>query len=218
MFQQRKYRKIDFKPPLKPSNGFQNGKLVQSPHRPANGAPSPSSTNQQPQKKKARVNSEGQQKIPDDGVSGPVPGMFDPSLVTVNMHWTTLSRAGPGLFNQGNTCFLNSTLQCLLHTPAFTQILLNEPKAALLGMERRGNENDQKPILLHYQRYASILPPPPPYLLPPSPALPHAPLPITAVCCDHQFTNSSNTPLFCCCAHPHTHKLTQSALVTTLGW
>jgi hypothetical protein len=151
MFQQRKYRKIDFKAPTNPANGFQNGKLAQSQHRPANGASS--SSNQQPHKK-ARVATDGKQKGPDYGVSGPVPGLFDPAMVTDNMHWTTLCRAGPGLFNQGNTCFLNSTLQCLLHTPAFTQILLKEPKAALLGMERRSNENDQKPILLHYQRFA----------------------------------------------------------------
>ena len=152
-FGQKKYRRIEFKSPTNPSNGFQNGKLPQQ------SATSSSSGEKQSMSKNGKEQSKATVTttiVVDDGVSGPVPGMFDPSLVLANMHWTSMSRAGPGLYNQGNTCFLNSTLQCLLHTPAFTQILLKEPQAALRGLDRRGEdkgENQQKAILQHYQRY-----------------------------------------------------------------
>ena len=154
-FGQKKYRRIEFKSPANPTNGFQNGKLPQQ------SASSSSSGEKQSKNGKDQKGPKATAAVAatvDDGVSGPTPGMFDPSLVLANMHWTSMSRAGPGLFNQGNTCFLNSTLQCLLHTPAFTQILLKEPQAALRGLDRRGEdkgENGQKAILQHYQRYVS---------------------------------------------------------------
>lgn len=42
------------------------------------------------------------------------------------MKWKKVTPCGPGLFNHGNTCFLNSTLQCLFYIPAFNQILMEE--------------------------------------------------------------------------------------------
>ena len=32
----------------------------------------------------------------------------------------------PGLGNQGNTCFMNTILQCLAYTPLFREYLMNE--------------------------------------------------------------------------------------------
>ena len=123
------HRKIEFRPPRNPANGFQNGALTI------------------PTKKAAVAD---KHKPNDDGVSGPVPGLFEPAIVLDYMQWRTVSRAGPGLFNNGNTCFLNSTLQCLLHIPALTQVLLKETKTALRGLER--DDKQQKSMIQLYQR------------------------------------------------------------------
>lgn len=54
------------------------------------------------------------------------------------------------MFNHGNTCFLNSTLQCLVHTPPLAQILLNDP-LAIRGFSTQENQNIA--ILLLFKRF-----------------------------------------------------------------
>jgi ubiquitin C-terminal hydrolase len=75
-------------------------------------------------------------------------GLFPPSLVAMNQKWRTVVRVGPGLYNHGNTCFLNSTLQCLLHTPSLVQILQQNAQEALRGLKKNGEST----ILEYFQK------------------------------------------------------------------
>lgn len=47
---------------------------------------------------------------------------------TPDITWPTGTKVGAGLYNSGNTCFLNSALQCLLHTAPLLHVLLAHGK------------------------------------------------------------------------------------------
>ena len=85
---------------------------------------------------------------PKPAVSSPVkhsptvaPHPKIPSLYPhgIDSTWPEACNRGSGLYNNGNTCFLNSTLQCLLHTPPLLRMLIahNKDLCMFLCFEHR---------------------------------------------------------------------------------
>ncbi|XP_074016336.1 ubiquitin carboxyl-terminal hydrolase 36 [Numenius arquata] len=61
---------------------------------------------------------------PGDGVPAPQKVLFP--MERLSMKWERIYRIGAGLQNLGNTCFLNSTVQCLTYTPPLANYLLSK--------------------------------------------------------------------------------------------
>uniref|UniRef100_A0A3Q2P671 ubiquitinyl hydrolase 1 n=1 Tax=Fundulus heteroclitus TaxID=8078 RepID=A0A3Q2P671_FUNHE len=59
-----------------------------------------------------------------DGVPAPQKMLFPGNKL--NLKWERVYRVGAGLHNLGNTCFLNSTVQCLTYTPPLANYLLSK--------------------------------------------------------------------------------------------
>lgn len=57
-----------------------------------------------------------------DGIDSPQRVLFP--VERLNLKWNQVHRIGAGLQNMGNTCFLNSALQCLTYTPPFANYML----------------------------------------------------------------------------------------------
>lgn len=60
----------------------------------------------------------------DDGFPRPKYVIFNPDKVEIA--WKHVRGVGSGLCNMGNTCFLNSVLQCLSHTPPLYNYVTSE--------------------------------------------------------------------------------------------
>uniref|UniRef100_G3PAH0 Ubiquitin carboxyl-terminal hydrolase n=1 Tax=Gasterosteus aculeatus aculeatus TaxID=481459 RepID=G3PAH0_GASAC len=59
-----------------------------------------------------------------DGIPAPQKMLFPGSKLALK--WEGVYRVGAGLHNLGNTCFLNSTVQCLTYTPPLANYLLSK--------------------------------------------------------------------------------------------
>ena len=55
----------------------------------------------------------------------PVPQIILFREEKLDLFWKDIRRIGPGLANRGNTCFLNSVLQVLTHTPPLVNYILS---------------------------------------------------------------------------------------------
>ncbi|KAI9026322.1 hypothetical protein DFJ74DRAFT_618335, partial [Hyaloraphidium curvatum] len=64
------------------------------------------------------------------------PQILDPALIPRD--WRSMHPAAPGLGNLGNTCFLNSSLQCLAHTPPLAEYLLSGHHSRSCATRRGG--------------------------------------------------------------------------------
>ncbi|KAM8786376.1 ubiquitin carboxyl-terminal hydrolase 36 isoform 2-T5 [Rhynchonycteris naso] len=62
-----------------------------------------------------------------DGVPAPQKVLFP--VERLCLKWERVYRVGAGLHNLGNTCFLNSTVQCLTYTPPLANYLLSKEHA-----------------------------------------------------------------------------------------
>ena len=66
----------------------------------------------------------GAHESPKDGIPAPKRVLYDPAQLV--MKWRSPRGVGAGLSNMGNTCFLNSVLQCLTYTPPLFNYLVSD--------------------------------------------------------------------------------------------
>ena len=73
-------------------------------------------------------------------VSAPLQAPIPKAMAVVeNLSWRNINRIGPGMYNVGNTCFLNAALQCLAYVPPVVNILMS--KGALARRNGMGLSN-----------------------------------------------------------------------------
>lgn len=69
--------------------------------------------------------------------------------------WKHARKIGPGFANLGNTCYLNSVLQCLAYTPSLAQYLLEKDVIAMFGSGGASGASAFKGFHKHQHQHAN---------------------------------------------------------------
>ncbi|KAK5856243.1 hypothetical protein PBY51_007852 [Eleginops maclovinus] len=116
-------QKIEFEPASKgfsyQLDSLKNKYVILNPRN--EGATGQKATEPTPIKRQVSENIVGGQS---DGIPAPQKMLFPGNKLALK--WERVYRVGAGLHNLGNTCFLNSTVQCLTYTPPLANYLLSK--------------------------------------------------------------------------------------------
>lgn len=114
---------IVFKPASKPDSYRER---LNSNYRPLNPMPEWNTSPTRPGKEDAKpqTSQDGRESATKDGIPSPKRVLYNPAQL--EMKWLSQRGVGSGLSNMGNTCFLNSVLQCLTYTPPLYNYLVSD--------------------------------------------------------------------------------------------